>query len=38
MFEAGTPDLEMADLMAVAPSCGAETETKEPLNWAVSQC
>lgn len=26
----------MADLMATAPSCGAETETNDPLNYPVS--
>lgn len=33
IFSTGMPDFSTADLMATAPSCGAGTETKEPLNW-----
>lgn len=32
IFSTGILDLLKADLMATAPSSGAETEAKEPLN------
>ena len=35
IFSIGTLDFSRADLIATAPSCGAETETKEPLNWVL---
>ena len=33
ILEMGTPDFSRADLIATAPSWGAETVVKEPLNW-----
>jgi len=33
ILETGTLDFSRADLMATAPSWGAETGRKEPLNW-----
>jgi hypothetical protein len=33
ILETGTPDFSRADLMATAPSWGAETVAKEPLNY-----
>jgi hypothetical protein len=33
ILETGTPDLSRADLIATAPSWGAETVVKEPLNY-----
>jgi hypothetical protein len=35
--EAGTLEREMAALMAVAPSSGAGTVRKEPLNWGQEE-
>jgi hypothetical protein len=35
MSSIGTCDLATADLMAVAPSCGAETVARAPLNYAL---
>ena len=32
ILDAGTPDFARAERIAIAPSCGAGTETKEPLN------
>lgn len=34
----GTPDFSSADLMATAPSLGAGTFVKEPLNYARVSC
>jgi hypothetical protein len=33
ILDAGTVDFSRADLMAVAPSWGAETDVKAPLNY-----
>lgn len=33
ILDAGTPDFFIVEVMAVAPSWGAGTGTKDPLNW-----
>jgi hypothetical protein len=36
ILEVGTVDRSKAALMAIAPSCGAETDVNDPLNYELS--